>query len=188
MYETFVLSLETDIDRREHTIKLLSDLNISFIFYNAKTSSDVTPEIKNKLFKDIDIYEWDINHDAVLATFLSHLNLLNYSYENKTNILVLEDDLIYNNEFDFKNVDFNKFDIFNLSYQMSCCAYFVNHTRIKNIINSFYNNKITQAFDWELFKRQRMFNIKTVHTPIFIQTNNFISNIAPNGYKKNTSC
>lgn len=188
MYKTFVLSLESDIDRRKHTIKLLGDLNIPFSFYNAKTSLDVTPEIKNKLFNDVDIYEWDINHDAVLATFLSHLSLLTYSYENKTNILVLEDDLNYVNQFDFININFDEFDIFNLSHQMSCCSYFVNHTRVKGIIDSFYNNKITQAFDWELFKRQDMFNIKTLDKPIFVQDINFKSNIAPNGYKKNTSC
>lgn len=184
MYKTLVLSLLKDVDRREHITKVLNDLQLKFEFYDAKTPDDVTPEFKKSLFSDIDIYSWDINHDSVLATFLSHLSILEYSYTSQQNILLLEDDIKSLRKFNFNNIDFSQFDIFNLSDEMSCCSYFISHSSAKKILNHILSNKITQAFDWELYKLKDFFNVKVVDEPIFRQCKKFTSNLAPNGYKK----
>lgn len=184
MYKTLVLSLVKDVDRREHITNVLQDLQLEFEFFDAKTPDDVTPELKQSFFSDIDIYSWDINHDNVLATFLSHLSILEYSHINQQNILLIEDDMESLRQFDFASIDFDQFDIYNLSDKISCCAYFINHQSAKKIINHLLSNKITQAFDWELYKLKDSFTIKVVDEPIFRQCNKFTSNLAPNGYKK----
>lgn len=187
MYRTLVLSLVKDVERRKHISLELQSLGIDFEFFDAKTPADVTPEIKDILFSDIDIYSWDINHDNVLATFLSHLSILEETHRCKTNTLLLEDDLEYINEFDFINIDFTNFDIFNISDKLSCCAYFINWKSAKSISDEIKSNVITQAFDWELYKLKDKFRYKFVDLPIFKQTDKFISNLAPNGYRKYTS-
>jgi hypothetical protein len=50
------------------------------------------------------------------------------------------------------------------------------------MLEHFDKIEITQAYDWELYKIKHL-NIKLIEEPLFIQTNEFISNIAPNGYK-----
>lgn len=187
MYKTLVLSLKTDTHRREHITKVLDELNLPFEFFDALTPDDITDDLRDNLFKNIDIYDWDINHDAVLATFMSQLAIIKHSADTKTNILLLEDDLMYINEFNFDSVDFSDFDLWNLSEMMSCCAYFINHNFAEKLHNHIISSNITQAFDWELFKLRDTFNFKGVRHPIFIQTNKFVSNLAPNGYKTNKS-
>ena len=51
------------------------------------------------------------------------------------------------------------------------------------LLNYLENKIIKVAYDWELEKCREL-NIQTIDSPIFVQTNTFPSNIAPNGYKK----
>lgn len=183
MYKTLVLSLEKDVERRKHIDKVVKGLGLDYEFFNALTPEDLSPYHLKEYFKSIDIFNYPkLNHYNVLATFLSQLELIKYSFTNKVNLLVLEDDLIPVRDFDFKNVDFSKFDIFQLMSEVSCCCYFVNHNSAENIYNTFINSRPTQAFDWELFKLKETFRIVTVGLPVFIQSDKFISNLAPNGY------
>lgn len=182
MYETLVLSLTSDLDRRLHISKELSSIGLNFHFFDAKTPEDVTEEIKQKYFQHIDIYNYNLNHDNVLATFLSHLSIFRYSKDNKINVLLIEDDLVLVNEFNFDNIDFDEFDIFNLSNELSCCSYFINYKSAQKVLDLFDSITITQAFDWELFKLRDRIKVKNVDSPIFIQDNSFKSNLAPDGY------
>lgn len=184
MYKVLVLSLKSDIERRKHITQELKKAELHFEFFDAKTPEDVTDEIKQNMFNNIDIYSWDLNHDNVLATFLSHLAILEYSKTYQENILLVEDDMVLLRPFDFDSVDFSNFDIFNISDKLSCCAYFINHKSAAKILNHFLTTEITQAFDWELYKLKDKFNIRTISEPVFRQTNTFVSNLAPNGYKK----
>ena len=183
MYRVLVLSLEKDLERRRHITKVCNDLNLNFEFFDAKTPDDLTDYYKKEYFSNIDIFNYPkLNHDAILATFLSHLELLAKIYFEKTHTLILEDDLVPLKEFDFENIDFNSFDILQLMTEVSCCCQFVNWQSAGLIYNYLIKNKPFQAFDWELHRLRDKFNIQTVSTPVFKQSEEFVSNLAPNGY------
>ena len=183
-FKTYVLSLVSDVDRRNHMLSIKDKIGLDFDFYDAKEPKDITPEIENRYFKNVDFKQWEINSYAAMATFLSHLSLLNLCKDTNTNILVIEDDIDINRKFDFDNINFQDFDLFNVGTKFGCYAYFVTPTGAKNLINHFNNIVITQAFDWELSKIKNL-RFQFVETPVFIQIENkFKSNISPNGYKR----
>lgn len=181
MYKTLVLSLSSDIERKHHIRSVLSGLNIDFQFFTANTPEDVDYYSENIYFSQLD-YNPKVNRKAVMATFKSHLNLLLSIFNSKQNTLVLEDDLIPVREYNFKDVDFESFGVLQLMSEVSCCSQFYNWRTAGDIFWHFSCNKPTQAFDWELHKIRDKFNIKTVPSPVFAQSSNFQSNIAPNGY------
>jgi GR25 family glycosyltransferase involved in LPS biosynthesis len=183
-FKTYVLSLVKDVERRSHMLSIKNKIGLDFEFYDAKEPKDVTPEIENRYFKNTDFKDWEIDAYAAMATFLSHMSLLKLSTDTNNNILVIEDDVDINQEFDFDNIDFNKFDLFNIGTKFGCYAYFVTPNGARKILNHFDNISITQAYDWELSKIKNL-RFQFVETPVFIQIENkFKSNISPNGYKK----
>ena len=54
-------------------------MGIDFHYFDAVQPNEITEEIETKYFSNTDFYEWDINQKAVMATFMSHINLLDYS-------------------------------------------------------------------------------------------------------------
>ena len=92
-YTIRILSLLSNVDRREHMEKVMKGVNLPYTFHNAATPDDITEKMQDRLFSEVDYYDWDINHKAVMATFMSHLSLLNLSHSTKQNLLILEDDL-----------------------------------------------------------------------------------------------
>jgi GR25 family glycosyltransferase involved in LPS biosynthesis len=157
-------------------------IGLEFQFFNAVDPSDITDVIKETHFSKTDFHLWDIDDTAVMATFMSHLTLLKYSIRTKTNLLILEDDIDIVKQFDWDSIKFDEFDLYNIGTEFSCYAYFVSYDGAEKLLNHFTGIDITQAYDWEL-KKIKHLNIKTIETPLFIQTNKFVSNIAPNGYK-----
>lgn len=185
-YVIYVISLKNDINRRTHIIDLMNKLNLPFSFYDAIESSDITDETINSLFTNVDYYRFNVNQRAVMATLLSHVNLIRIANQNKLNILILEDDVDLINDFNFNDVNFMNFDVFNIGSDgknnIDCHSYFVSLEGTNKILNHFDNNKITQAFDWEMVKINGL-NLKFANEPFFIQLKDkFKSNLAPNGY------
>jgi len=159
-------------------------LGINFDYFDAIQPNEVTDEIEQKYFSKTDFYEWDINQKAAMATFMSHMNLLDYACKNKCNLLIIEDDIDYVGNLDFNNINFNSFDIFNVGTPFGCYSYFVSYQGACKILNEIDSKQITQAYDWELNK---LLTVKkqTSKIPQFIQIENkFISNISPDGYKR----
>jgi hypothetical protein len=184
-YEVRILSLSKDIERRKHMKNVMLKLNIPYIFFDALTPDDVEDTIIDKMFKNVDYYNWNINQLAVMATFLSHIELLKISYLNKKNLLIIEDDidLSNNSTIDYKNVNFKEFDVFNLGTLVSCYSYFVSWEGAGKILNLLDKKVITQAYDWELYKLMDEITIKYIENPEWEQVDLFKSNIAPNGYE-----
>ena len=182
-YNTLVLSLKKDKERRKHTTATLFNLGLGFKFFDASTPEDLTHYFENVYCSKMDIGEKVIKK-AVYATFHSHLNLLQHIYDSKQHTLVLEDDLIPVRDYDFDNVDFDSFDILQLMSEVSCCCQFVNYQAAGEIFWKLRQDHYypTQAFDWELHKLRGEFNIQTVNDPVFEQTDMFTSNLAPYGY------
>ena len=58
------------------------------------------------------------------------------------------------NSFDFSNVNFNEFDMYNIGSDkvnsVDCHSYFVSYEGAGKIVNHIDNTRITQAFDWEM--------------------------------------
>lgn len=186
-YLIYIISLKSDIKRRDHMNDLMNKLRLDFKFYNAVESDDITDETISNLFSNVDYYQFNVNQRAVMATLLSHVNLIRIANQQNHNILILEDDIDLINEFDFNNVNFNDFDVFNIGSDgkktIDCHSYFVSLEGTKKILNHFDGNKITQAFDWEMVKINNL-NLKFVTDPFFKQLkNHFPSNLAPNGYE-----
>lgn len=186
-YLIYIISLKKDIERRNHMSELMGRLKLSFEFYDAVEPSDITDEIITNLFSNVDYYQYNINQVAVMSTLLSHLNIIRKSNQDGTNVLILEDDIDLVTEFNFEDVNFNHFDIFNIGTDgkktIDCHSYFVSLEGTKKVLNHFDNNKITQAFDWEIVKVENL-NLKFTNDPIFKQLKNqFPSNLAPNGYE-----
>lgn len=187
-FKTYVLSLVKDTDRRNHMLSIKNKIGLDFEFYDAKEPKDVSSEIEEKYFKNVDFGDWDVNARAVMATFLSHMSLLKISRDTNTNILIIEDDIDINREFDFDNINFNDFDLFNIGTKFGCYAYFVTPIGANNILNHFNDITITQAFDWELSKIKNL-RFQYIEIPVFVQLENkFKSNISPNGYTKRKIC
>ena len=186
-YLIYIISLKKDIERRNHMTELMGRLKLSFEFYDAVEPSDITDEIITNLFSNVDYYQYNINQVAVMSTLLSHLNIIRKSNQDGTNVLILEDDIDLVTEFNFGDVNFNYFDIFNIGTDgkktIDCHSYFVSLEGTKKVLNHFDNNKITQAFDWEIVKVKNL-NLNFINDPIFKQLKNqFPSNLAPNGYE-----
>jgi len=185
-FNTYIISLPSDLDRRKHMVDVMSKLKIPYQFFYAIAAHDVDDEMVNTMFKNVDYYEYDINHKAVMATFLSHLSLLRVASITKRNLLIIEDDidLASNSTIDYHNINFEEFDIWNLGPTISCYAYFVSWGGATKILELINKTVITQAYDWEIFKLKDHLNITYSPTPEWEQTNKFKSNIAPNGYKR----
>ena len=114
LYKVWCLSLESNLDRREWMVSIKDKIGLDFEFWNATTPAEITDDIRERYFKYVDFYEWDVIPDAVMATFISHVNILKWSVENKTNIILIEDDLEYVNQFDCNTIDWDTFDVFKL--------------------------------------------------------------------------
>lgn len=178
------MSLTKDVERRNHMLSIKDKIGLDFQFYDAKEPKDVTSEIENRYFKNVDFKDWEIDSRAAMATFLSHMELLKICRDTNNNILVIEDDVDINKGFDFDNIDFNEFDLYNIGTKFGCYAYFVTPFGARMLLNHFDYINITQAYDWELSKIKNL-RFKFVETPVFFQIENkFKSNISPNGYKK----
>ena len=186
-YNVIVLSVKTDVERRKHISKVCKTLKLDFEFFNALTPIDLDDDLINTYYSNMDVYQYpELNHKAVFATFESHKEILKRIYTSKQNTLVLEDDLIPVRDYDFTDIDFNSFDLLQLMSEVSCCCHFVNWISAGFLYQEFNASHYhpTQAFDWELHKLRNNFNIQTVDEPVFEQTNNFKSHLAPYGYKK----
>jgi hypothetical protein len=160
-------------------------IGLDFEFWDATIPEEITNDIKEKYFKYVNFYEWDIIVDAVMATFISHMNVLKWSVENKTNVILIEDDLDYVNKFDWDNIQWDTFDIFKLGeLGMNCYSYAVSWVGAERLLLHYNSINIIEAYDVELHKIKHL-KFKYNPKPIFIQTHNkFTSNIAPNGYKR----
>jgi hypothetical protein len=180
-YKVLVLSLEKDKERRKQTNAILFNLGLGFKYFDAITPDKLSYYQKEIYFKDLD-HNPKVDREAVMATFISHLEILKIIFKSKTNTLLLEDDLIPARDFDFKNVDFDTFGVKQLMSEVSCCCQFYNWKEAGEIFWHLTSIFPTQAFDWELHKLRSKFNIQTVDKPIFTQSTQFVSNIAPNGY------
>lgn len=183
MFEALCLSLISNTDRREHMLNVFHKMNIDVTFFNAITPNDVTLD-DELYFQNCDFYEWDINQKAVMATFISHIKMLEYSKFQNKNLLIIEDDLDYVLPIDFNSIQFESFDLYNVGLEFSCYSYFVSVEGSKRILKELNSKIVTQAYDWELSKLQTIKKVNS-NQPHFIQLNNkFTSNIAPNGYKR----
>lgn len=184
-FKTFCLSLKSNTNRREWMNSIKENIGLDFEFWDATTPNDLTDEIKEKYFKHVNFYEWDIIQEAAMATFISHMKLLEHAINTNTNILIIEDDIDIISKFDWDSVNFDEFDIFKMGLQgVNCYSYFVSVNGAKKVLKYLNENAITEAYDWELYK-MRDLNVKYLKTPIFVQVQNkFESNIAPRGYNK----
>ena len=182
-YNTLVLSLKKDKERRKHISAVLSNLGIDFKFFDASTPNDLSYYFESVYCSKIDIGK-KVIAKAVYATFHSHLNILQDIYNSRQNTLILEDDLVPVRDFNFKNIDFESFDVLQLMSEVSCCCQFITWTAAGEIFWRLRQDHYypTQAFDWELHKLRNEFNIQTIDEPVFKQSNKFISNLAPYGY------
>jgi hypothetical protein len=160
-------------------------LRMDFEFWDATTSEHITDDIVEHYFKHVDYYQWDINQKAVMATFISHMNILKWSVDNQTNVILIEDDLDCINPLDWDMIDWNSFDVFKLGeLGMNCYSYAVNWRGAEKLLLHFNSIKIIEAYDVELHKITHL-KFKYLPTPTFMQTQNkFVSNLAPNGYKR----
>lgn len=183
IFKTYVISLQKDKERREWMQSIKNKIGLDFEFFNAVEPNDINDVIKQSYFSKTDFHLWDIDERAVMATFMSHLTLLKYSIKTKTNLLIIEDDIDIVNSFDWSIINFDEFDLYNIGKQLSCYSYFVSYEGAEKLLNHFAEIDITQAYDWELYKIKHL-NFKFIESPVFIQTNKFVSNIAPNGYNK----
>jgi GR25 family glycosyltransferase involved in LPS biosynthesis len=169
-------------------LSIKDKIGLDFEFWDAVTSSEITEQDKNQYFKYVNFYEWDIIPEAAMATFMSHINLLKWSVNRKTNLILIEDDIDHINYFDWDSLDWDTFDVYKLGIQgINCYAYAVSHEGADKLLKHFNSINITEAYDIELHKIKHL-KVKYLKTPIFVQLlNKFESNIAPNGYKKKKS-
>jgi len=187
-FDTYIVSLTNNPDRREHMVNVMSKVNIPYQFFDAIAAHDVTDEMANTMFKNYDYQEQPhINHKAVMATFLSHMSLLRVSHLTKRNLLILEDDIDITDgvQIDYNNIDFKEFDVFNLGTLIGCYSYFISWEGAGKILEVIEQEGISRAYDWELcgWGLNGKFRYHYLPYPNWYQTNGFISNIAPNGYK-----
>jgi hypothetical protein len=184
-FKTYCLSLKKCTDRREWMLSNQKKMRLDFEFFDAVTPDEITDDIVKRYFSDFSFYdEWDVNKRAIMATFISHMKLLELSANTKQNILIIEDDILIVRPYKWNDVDFDKFDILKLTHRGNFCySYFVSHTGATNVLEYLNRIEITQGYDHELEKCREL-NIITEERPVFIQTPYFQSNIAPNGYKK----
>lgn len=184
-YKAWCLSLKSNTDRREWMLSIKDKTGLDFEFWDATTPEEVTDETKEHYFKYVNFYEWDVIQDAVMATFISHMNILKWSVDNQTNVILIEDDLDCINAFDWNSINWDEFDIFKLGeLGMNCYSYAVNWQGAARLLLHFNSINIIEAYDVELHKIKHL-KFKFNPKPIFIQTYNmFKSNLAPNGYRR----
>jgi GR25 family glycosyltransferase involved in LPS biosynthesis len=188
-YLIYIISLKSDIERRAHMNDLMTKLELNYQFFDAIEASDISDDDITNKFSDVDYYQYNLNHRAVMATLLSHVEVIKIANRRNSNILIFEDDIGIKEYFDFNSVNFNDFDVLNIGSDgkktIDCHSYFVSLNGTKKILNHFDSNKITQAFDWEMVKVNDLI-LKFVNKPFFTQLKDkFISNLAPNGYENN---
>jgi hypothetical protein len=185
LYKVWCLSLKSNLDRREWMVSIKDKMGLDFEFWDATTPDEITDELKEKYFKYVNFYEWDVIVNAVMATFISHMNILKWAVDNQTNVILIEDDLDYINSFDCNTINWNEFDIFKLGeLGMNCYSYAVSWQGAERLLLHFNSINIIGAYDIELHKIKHL-KFKYNSKPIFIQTQNkFVSNLAPNGYKR----
>ena len=140
--EIVCINLKSRMDKRSHSEKVFSELNIPATFYNPNKSP----------------------YGGLYGCFQSHINVIRKAYHNgSNNVLIFEDDVIpsvfYSEDVINKCIDFmknNNWNLFYLGYTCSiksilmpkkineliyksnvhCChAYIVNRNSMKNIIN-----------------------------------------------------
>ena len=104
-YKVWCLSLESNTDRREWMLSIKDKIGLDFQFWNATTPDEITDEIKERYFKDVNYYEWDVIPEAVMATFISHMKILKWAADNQTNVIVIEDDIDIVNAFDWDSLE-----------------------------------------------------------------------------------
>ena len=105
-YNVLVLSLVKDTERRKHITSVLDKLNLKFRFFDATTPDDLDYYTEKVYFKNLD-HNPKVNRKAVMATFMSHLNILTEIFNSKENTLVLEHDAIVIGDIP-QNLSFNK--------------------------------------------------------------------------------
>ena len=186
-YKAWCLSLVSNTDRREWMLSLKDRIGLNFEFWNATTPEEITDEIKEHYFKYTIFNEFDMIVDAVMATFISHMNILKWSVDNQTNIILIEDDLDYINPFDWNTINWDEFDIFKLGeLGMNCYSYAVSWHGAKKLLLHFNSIQINEAYDMELSRAKlyiKDIKFKYLTKPTFVQVQNkFVSNLAPNGY------
>jgi hypothetical protein len=125
---------------------------------------------------------WDNEADPLYP-----IESFKYDLETRNEIITMKEikstDVAFIVErYNWKDVNFEEFDLYNVGKLASCHSYFVSYQGASKILEHFDNIIITQAYDWELYKIKHI-NTKLIAEPLFIQTNEFVSNIAPNGYK-----
>lgn len=184
-YKTWCLSLKSNTDRREWMLSIKDKIGLDFDFWDATTPIDITDDIKERYFKYVNFYEWDVIQNAVMATFISHMKILQWAVHNQTNVILIEDDLDCVNSFNWNTINFDEFDIFKLGeLGMNCYSYAVSWKGAEKLLLHFNSINIIEAYDVELHKIKHL-KFKYMPKPIFIQTHNmFKSNLAPNGYKR----
>lgn len=185
-YKAWCLSLKSNIDRREWMLSIKDKIGLEFEFWDASTTDDVTDKIKDRYFKNTNLYEWDVIQEAVMATFLSHMNILKWAADNQTNIILFEDDLDCINPFDWNTINWDEFDIFKLGeLGMNCYSYAITWKAAARVLLHFNSIEITEAYDLELSKLKiyiKDIRFKYLSKPIFIQTYNmFKSNLTKDG-------
>ena len=182
-FKTYCISLKSDKDRKVWMKSIKDRIGLEFEFFNAIEPEDITVELEKKHFVDSYLSEWDFSQKATMATFLSHLTLIKLSVESKSDILIIEDDIDMVKGFDWTNVNFKEFDLYNLGVEGSCYSYFVSYQGATKLLDYFNSRKVKFPYDYELSivdgKRVR---IKSSEESIFRQLDTFKSNIAPNGY------
>ena len=166
---------------------LMNRLGWSYDFFDAIESSDITPEDEFGFFNDVDYHQYNVNVKSVMATFKSHLALIEKSAEENINMLILEDDAdLERSNFSFDSVDFKSFDVYNIGTDkirsIDCHSYFISADGSKKVMDHMNSATITQAFDWEMIKIPTIVHLFE-NDPVFIQRKDlFVSYNAPDGY------
>ena len=187
-YKAWCLSLKSNLDRREWMTSIKDKMGLNFEFWDATTPEEITDEIKERYFKYTNFHEWTVIVDAVMATFISHIKILQWSVDNQTNVILIEDDLDYINSFDWNTINWDEFDILKLGeLGMNCYSYAINWVGAEKLLLHFNSIQINEAYDLELSRAKlyiKDIKFKYLTKPTFLQVQDkFKSNLAPNGYK-----
>jgi len=194
LYKAWCLSLVTNTDRRDWMLSIKDKMGLDFEFWDATTPDEITDALKEKYFKYVNFYEWDVIVDAVMATFISHMNILKWAVDNQTNVILIEDDLEYITPYDWNTINWDEFDIFKLGeVGMNCYSYAVTWQGAQKLLLHYNSIDIMEAYDLELSRAKlyiKDIKFKYLPKPIFLQVQNkFISNLIRSGsvYKRITT-
>ena len=185
-YKVWCLSLESNTDRREWMLSIKDKIGLDFEFWNATTPNEITDDIIERYFKYVNYHEWEVISEAVMATFISHMNILKWAADNKINVIVIEDDIDLINEFDWSSLDWDNFDIHKLGTERGnyCYAYAISWKGAAKFLLHLNSIQITQAYDIEMHCTPHL-KLKYPNKTIFQQVYGvFESNLSPNGYKR----